>query len=304
MLTYPKDLRTGEGRDDADYVRFYHREWKPNRSPGKGKNLFDYTDNSGKKAPYEHEGIILYMPNSTPQAGYSQDWNAKTFAGPLNGLKRSIAQAAGGAIDSALDQSTIDAFTDGGFEGGVDSLKNKFKGAGSSFGGVVAQGLDSSPGIAKQLAMEAVGKALVGSGSNLLALSSGKVYNPNVELLYQSPILRNFTFNFDFVPKNSDESQIVDKIIKEFKKWSAPRDDGGFLCVPHVWDISYGGIGGKKMNKFKPCAMTNITVQDNAGSNFHTTFEDGTPVLTSIRMSFQEVDILLHKDHDKGDRGF
>ena len=52
--------------------------------------------------------------------------------------------------------------------------------------------------------------------------------------------------------------------------------------------------------------MTNITVQDNAGSNFHTTFTDGTPVLTSIQMQFQEVDILLSKDHNRQEevRGF
>ena len=96
----------------------------------------------------------------------------------------------------------------------------------------------------------------------------------------------------------------MSEIIREFKKWSAPSAENGFLCVPHVWEIRYGGRVKSKMNRFKPCAMTNISVQDNSGEDLYTTFEDGTPTSTNIRLNFQEVDIVTRKDHSKGDRGF
>jgi len=302
MLMYPKDLRRPERNQDgtegsgsadtSDYVRFRHREWRANRSVG-GDNNWELADNEASPPTSTDDDIILYMPNSTPQASYGQNWQQQSFAGPLGGLKRGLAQTLGQAINDVTDV------------GSVEDIKNSARNFGRNAGELTGTALNNAMPAVKQLGMEAVGQMLVGNGNNLLSLTTGKVYNPNVELLYQSPSLRSFSFNFDFVPKNAEESEVVDEIIKTFKVWSAPRDDGGFLCVPHVWDIYYGGIGGAKMNRFKPCAMTNITVQDNAGSNFHTTFVDGTPTLTSIQMQFQEVDILLSKDHTEGGvRGF
>jgi hypothetical protein len=114
----------------------------------------------------------------------------------------------------------------------------------TNVGGVLRQGL-----------LTAVAPMMDTTATQLMALAKGEVYNPNVELLYKMPGLRDFNFSFNFVPKNSAEAQEVNRIIKNFKKWSAPKDIGnGMFEVPHVWQVKYKTKGGKpnpNMNKFK-----------------------------------------------------
>lgn len=286
MLKYPLTLN----ENDTDYVTFSHRKYRPNRVPGgaSGEVL-------GAAPPNTSNRITLYMPNSTPVSNYGNAWNNQNFAGPLGDLRRNAATTLGKGLD---DLTSVK---------GIDDVKEAVKKLGSNSGKTVADAIDNTPGIAKQIGAEIIGRALVGSGNNLLALTTGKIYNPNVELLYQGPQLRQFSFDFLFVPRSQLEADMVSMIIKEFKVWSAPGDPGeeGYLCVPDVWDISYGGKVVGKMNKFKPCALTSISVQDNAGETLHTTFTDGTPTSTSIKMTFSEVDILTRKDHEEaGGRGF
>ena len=291
MLKYPNNLNEGQ----TDYVSFTHRKYRSNSQGG------------GAAAPGTGQRIVLYMPNSTPVANYGNSWNStgQNFDGPLGILKKDAAFAAGKAIVGA--GNTVGNLGDGESGNAMQALRDAAKEAGRDTAKLLNDATSNRGGLVKQVGMNMVGGALVGSGNNLLALTQGQIYNPNVELLYQGPQLRTFSFSFNFVPKNSGESGVVSQIIKEFKKWSAPGDPGdeGFLSVPHVWDIVYGGKVEGKMNKFKPCALSNVSIQDNAGSNLHTTFEDGTPTLTSITLSFNEVDILTRKDHeDGGERGF
>jgi hypothetical protein len=291
MLKYPNNLNEGQ----TDYVSFTHREYKNNSKGG------------GVAAPGTGERIVLYMPNSTPVANYGNSWgnSGQTFDGPIGLLKKKMAQGLGDSVNEL--GNTVGNLGDGVEGNAFESIRQLAKDAGRSAGDMVGDMIDNRGGLVKQLGMNAVGGMLVGSGNNLLALTQGKIYNPNVELLYQGPQLRTFSFQFNFVPKNSNESSVISQIIKEFKMWSAPGDPGeeGYLSVPHVWDIRYGGKVDGKMNKFKPCALVNVSVQDNAGSDLHSTFEDGTPTLTSVSLSFNEVDILTRKDHeDGGERGF
>lgn len=288
MLKYP--LRLNE--NETDFVYFSHSEYKTNNTKNKDGSK------GPQRPPDNGNGIVLYMPNSTPGAGYTNGWNntGTMFQGPIGEYKRGLLQAAGKAINSA-ENGTIDmaalraASEEAGFKVGND-ITNR--------GGLGALG--------NQLIGETVGKKLIGSANNFLALSQNKIFNPNIELLYQGPQLRTFVFEFTFVPRSKGESTNVNNIIKEFKTWSAPSNEkGGFyLSVPHVWHIRYGGAGGKFMNKFKPCAMTSFELQDNGSSDAHYTFVDGVPVSTSIRMTFSEVDIITREDHTKngGPRGF
>ena len=59
------------------------------------------------------------------------------------------------------------------------------------------------------------------------------------------------------------------------------------------------------MNKFKKSALVNVVTQDNQGYKHHATFDDGTPVVTTMTLSFMEVDIVTRQDHvDVGGRGY
>ena len=61
------------------------------------------------------------------------------------------------------------------------------------------------------------------SMDNLLARQSGVIINPNKELLFNSVSLREFGFSFVFTARSQTEADSIKKIIRAFKKYSAPK---------------------------------------------------------------------------------
>ena len=74
---------------------------------------------------------------------------------------------------------------------------------------------------------------IVGKGGQLIK-RQGALINPNVELLFNSPKLREFNFTFNLSPRNPKEAQTIRQIIRTFKQSSAPRRTikGYFLRTP------------------------------------------------------------------------
>ena len=178
----------------------------------------------------------------------------------------------------------------------MEKMRNQLE-AGGSIG-------SRAGGVAKQAALQAMGQEILGGTPNqMLALSRGQVYNPNVELLYQQPQFRQFSFNFDFVPKNERDANAMNQIILNFKKWSAPKDlENGMFEVPYVWQVKYHTGSGENefMNKFKPAACMNVSVVANQATDMHVSHVDGAPVQTSLGLFFKETDIILRDDHTSG----
>ena len=272
-LSYPIHVNDGSN----DYVLFQAHQYRSNNAyPGQGGNQ------GGTSGPAEGQPIILYMPNSTPQVDNGQSWNQKSFVGPLGSLKAGLATGVAAAVNdiSGLNKENGQQV--------VQQLKAQFE-------GVKNQGGDA----AKQLMIGAVAESMGMSASNALALAKGQIYNPNIELLYEWPGRRNFGFAFNFIPKNPSETQRVNDIIMEFKKWSSPKENGAMFEVPCIWQVTYMTGSGKntRMNAFKRAALSNISVQANASSDMHATYADGMPIATSISLMFQEVDTITRQDH-------
>ena len=82
------------------------------------------------------------------------------------------------------------------------------------------------PEIAKQGAIQAGGQFAGTTANQIMSLSRGKVFNPNIELLYEGPNVRSFPFTFSFIPKSPAEAATVASIILQFKKLSAPTEVG------------------------------------------------------------------------------
>jgi hypothetical protein len=278
-LKYPLDLE----EPVVDYMVFTAHEYRTNKKY-QGQQA---GNEGGGEGPQKGEPIVLYMPNSTPAAGNAQGWDENRNEGPLGMMARNLAMgASGGIMNANLNE---DGYTQGkklinGIVAQFNANKNKV-----------------GPAV-KQVLVGAVGQMAGTNASGLLAMQRGQVYNPNVELLYQSPALRTFSFDFVFIPKNRMEADAMNRIILEFKKWSSPADNqNGLFEVPCIWKIQYmtGGQKNKNMNQFKKCALTGISVQANAGTNMHQAFDEGMPITTSMSLNFQEVDIIVRGDHEK-----
>ena len=136
--------------------------------------------------------------------------------------------------------------------------------------------------------------------NQLLARSNGSIINPNMELLFTGPGLRNFTFQFKMTPRSQPEGEAIRQIIRVFKRHSAPKGKGGnFLKTPDIFQIRY--LTGEKshpfLNRFKLCALTNMQV-NYTGDGVYATYDNETPVSMIMTLNFQELTPVYAEDYD------
>lgn len=145
--------------------------------------------------------------------------------------------------------------------------------------------------------------------SSLLSRATGQVLNPNMELLFQGVNLREFSFDFDFAPRDGNEAQQVKQIINLFKREMAARSTsaggggtGLFISAPSVFKLEYKSGGSKHpfLNTFKPMAMKGITV-NYTGSGTYAVYGDSTPVHMKMTVNFQELNPIYFEDYDNQD---
>ena len=137
--------------------------------------------------------------------------------------------------------------------------------------------------------------------NQVLARNTGQIINPNMELLFNSPTLRQFSFQFKFTPRFQKEGEEVRKIIRAFKRHSAPKGGNNqFLKTPDIFQIRYLGEGGRShqfLNRFKLCALTNMQV-NYTGDGTYATYGDETPVSMIMTLNFQELTPIYAEDYN------
>jgi len=181
----------------------------------------------------------------------------------------------------------------------------------SAVGSAVGGGFNDLMALAKDPAAKAALKAYFAGQAvgvnNLNARSEGQVINPNLELLFTGPNLRAFNFNFTLTPRDSAEARIIRTMIRAMKRNMTPQrsSEALFLKTPRIFQIEYiYGEGNEPhpfMNKFKPCACTNFTVNYTPDGSYMT--YRGEPSMTSyqIAMSFGEIEPIYadeYKDNE------
>ena len=155
--------------------------------------------------------------------------------------------------------------------------------------------------VAATTAVNALGANVTIGG--LLSRSSGQVINQNLEMVFGGVTIRSFNFGWDLVPRSREEAYVVKSIIKSLKIHSAAKldNDGmGFLNAPDIFRIGYykGGKPHPFLNRFKTCALTNMSV-NYTGSGTYTTYDDGTPVHMKLDISFKELNPIYREDHEE-----
>ena len=142
--------------------------------------------------------------------------------------------------------------------------------------------------------------------------TSGAVRNPNLELLFNGPSLRNFSFTIRLTPRSPEESKRVRMIIRVLKQHSAVKRNAGvfndsansnfLIGTPDVFKLRYIKARTQKdikgLNKFKTCALTSVSV-DYTGEvgRFAAYEEDSQPVTTIISLSFTELTPIYDEDY-------
>ena len=245
-------------------------------------SMMEYTPSmqqSGKRK----EGNIIGQVLLPIPGGISDSNNVQWGSGELNPLEQKAAEA----TLTAMQQD---------FSAGVDVATD-----------AVGRALND-PATKKALGGMIVGAA-VGIGQQALQRGEGMVVNPNMELLFGGPTLRNFGFTFKLSPRSKKEAKEVIKIIRLFKQgMSVIRSQSNFfLKAPHTFKLEYIKKTTRDsqevhpyLNRFKECALSSCTVQYTPDGNYNT-YSDGVMTSYSMQLGFNELEPVFNDDYSKLD---
>ena len=305
-LIYPIDANYGV--NGQDYLHIEQFEYKPPRS-GIFTQDFSSIFESGveRTTPIKEKrmgSVKLPIPDGISDQN-SVNWNGATM-GPAATAALNAVAGAGDAIGNAVTAGTKDGFDVGKMTtslidsagGGAKELAEAAKSP--VFGDILR----------RQLMSAAVSQLNINvSSEEILAASSGRITNQNLELLFSSMNLRQFSFAFQLVPRSNNESIEVRKILRFFKQGSAPKKSalgtgGGafFIKSPNVFRMSYKRNGAqiKGLNKFKICACQGVGV-NYAPNGYSTYILDSQPVAITLSLGFTELTPIFYDDYEQPD---
>jgi len=147
-----------------------------------------------------------------------------------------------------------------------------------------------------------ISDTLAKSGSNVVTRVTGAMLNPNLELLFKGPKLRQFTYTIKLTPRSQAEGNMVRKIIRAFKQNMAPRlaANNYFLKTPNVFSIDYvlnnEETNIKGLNKIKKSALMSCSVNYTPANNYMP-FKDGTMTSYELMLQFQELLPIYDEDY-------
>ena len=243
-------------------------------------------------------GVVLPMPQDLGN-DLQQTWNGKQFSA----LGRAaIAGAAGGNFAEVAAR--------------IGDLDGNVKAA---IGSLQTQILNKIPGVGGNISL-----------GDITGSTEGIVLNPNAEILYDTPELREIGFTYKMIPRSKKEAEIIKKIVYMFrfasvpqwggnenqvlstksKAWSEGTNKGqkyeafgkqNFMRVPYLCKFTFmrGGDVNRKMQQFKPCAIRKVGVNYTSDGTY-ATYRDGEPVATELTLNFLESKILFKEDISAG----
>jgi len=156
-------------------------------------------------------------------------------------------------------------------------------------------------------------KALTGAAATLglnsvedaIGVGTGTAVNPVEAAVLQGVSLRRHQFSWTLSPRNKDEGTTLHNIIKKLRKDMHPSflgmdagAEGNFMFkYPQAVDIMIDGDVEGDRFRFKPCVITEMNADYGAGG---TAFfkETGAPVVTTLNLSFMEIDIITQEDFE------
>ena len=245
IYRYPNDLQIN---DNTDYIRFQFYEYQPPfRRGGEGAAGYYQTEsregNIGKKHKQE---ILLYMPQDV-STSMSTSWGGKEISNAAAGFLSTYANT------TAADGAAIDNIAAG---------KNMLAAIPTTIGaGLVNLGLNAT-GAQSNLGM-----------NDILGGTAGVILNPNTELLFGGPAIRNIGFKFKMAARSEKEARTMIAICRQFQYHASskmgaasPVVEGTVKGLQTIGNIT--GVTKKKNNwsdeKIANWATTNnfITVPD------------------------------------------
>ena len=261
---FPRSLR--QGRDGQDFLKFDMLKYEPRDFDDKSFSFKKRTDTNKRTIGT----VILPIPGGI-QDGVGVGYGDSRMT-PLDMAKANIAL------------TTVSE----GFTAGITEAGRAAQNVAGAFG-------DNKKALAAVIAGMAAG------GQDLLTRTTGAIANPNMELLFNGPELRTFSFQFLLAPRSQEEAKTLIQILRFFKQGMAPIRTKSrlFLKSPHTFQLSYRNSKGqdhKYLNKFKECALANFGVNYTPNGNY-STYEDGVMTAYQMTMTYRELNPIYNDDY-------
>ena len=133
-----------------------------------------------------------------------------------------------------------------------------------------------------------------------LARQGGKVLNPNAEMLFQGPVIRDFGFSFVMIARSQNEGEEIRAIIKFLKDGMAPKfRSTTFLENPDIFTLEYksGNEILNTVNRFSPGGLALTTMRvDYAPNGYWSAYRDSQPVAIKMDLDFTELRPIYQGD--------
>ena len=325
QLRYPREL---EVTDNTDYLSFgFYKYYPAFRKRGIRSDRVDYYNGTVGATGNENQGtasfwsskkevrieqklnspagnfgkkegpeILIYMPPDI-STSFAADWGGKEMGNAAAGL------VAASANTQAGDMAGL-----------TDSVLSGMLNVGALSQSVAAR-------ITKSIA------AMSGTSmtmNDVLAGTTGTILNPNVEVLFGGPKLRNVSFAFKMSARNLEEAKTIHAICTAFKKNSLPgygstnklqdsiaagftavatgladdkSDNMGnhvnFIEVPNLVMLKYmkGNTMHPYLSQYKSCAITNVDINYTPDGVYSTTI-DAYPTAVELRIGLVETKLV------------
>lgn len=280
-LIYPINRKNGNG---GDFIKFEILSYKKSGLSNSQTLSRGQATLPGMEYRKRTNLASIYLPiQSGIVEGMSVDWGG----GELNPITAAFASAAYSTIDGA--KTGLGGFF-GGVSTGANTIKDFFDNAGPEL---------------RQFAVNYFTEQSVKT-SGLLSRTLGAAINNNLELLFNGPMLRSFTFNFKLTPREQKEALVIREMIRWFKKSMAPGLSTSqlFLLAPNVFKISYVYTGKGNLtedhpylNRIKVAALRDIAVNYTPDGNYMT-YQDGSMTQYDLNLTFGEIDPIFENDYE------
>jgi hypothetical protein len=295
VFMLPIDMQI-DGEGSQDHIRIRALKYTaPQGGNVSGADFKSVIENGIKSANanlppanYGYEGeVILPIPSQV------RDRSSATWA--MSRLSPPMAAAVGTVAGPATKAAGGDVL------GGLGDLIKALTGApGAGLFGGGTEGFNQV--LAASLSSALLGQVGLGGlePSDILARTTGKVANPNMELLFRGPNMRAFEFSWKFAARSSAEARRIREIIRFFKIQSLPSvgQNANLINSPNVFFIRYmnGNTRIKSLPQPKICALTEFGIDHTPDQVGWAAYEDSHPVATSLTMQFLELTPLFRNE--------
>lgn len=199
--------RGGEGLTPwVDYIRF--SEYRPKYNGKAILESFSDENKGGRAAEsWKEQGttVFLYMPSNIA-VSYAASYNSTKFG--VGGIM--AAQMLGSTNSEDVAKSLQNAAASATPEAGFGAVKDAAN--------AISQFIGTEGGIS--------------SGSDLAAVTQGRIFNPYEEQIFNGITFRAHNFQFKLVARTKQEAEQIDGILKFFKMVMLPRYNSEPLGTP------------------------------------------------------------------------